>query len=111
MDNPEKLATVGTQDTGRRQTQHKKTPKRWANTYLKKNGDAVRKQYIIIRTKFEEWNFSQIDCFMIRMQKQQHKAIQTITTHVIAECFRISYIVMGHLLAGKKEKNIVPIVT
>jgi len=39
------------------------------------------------------------------MQKQQNKAIQTVSPHVIAECFRISYIVMKHLLAGKKEKK------
>ena len=55
MDNLEKLETVGTQDTGRRQTQHKKTTKTMSkHGPKKKTGDAVRKQYIIIRTKFEE---------------------------------------------------------
>ena len=36
MDNPEKLETVGTQDTGRRQTQHKKTTKTMSKHGTKK---------------------------------------------------------------------------
>jgi hypothetical protein len=41
MDNPEKLATVGTQDTGRRQIKHKNTTqkaKKMSNTDIPKTG-------------------------------------------------------------------------
>jgi len=41
MDNPEKLATLGTQDTARRKikqkTQYRTTAKCWTSLYAKKN--------------------------------------------------------------------------
>jgi len=43
MDNSEKLTALGTQDTGRRQTNHEKTQdrklKRWATRTPQKTGD------------------------------------------------------------------------
>ena len=55
MDNPEKLATLGTQDTGRRQTKQKTNPYTQANTNnvnepsFKSTGDKYKTNIVFIQ--------------------------------------------------------------